>query len=105
MVEVVAIIRGRQGTREGILDAFRSVADDVHAERGCELYAAHAQDGTDTIVMVERWASREDLDAHASGEAIQRLNAALDPLLEQPTEVLALTAVPMGDAAKGAIPA
>lgn len=105
MIEVVAIIRGRSGTRDGIVDAFRSIADDVHAEPGCELYAVHTEDGTDTIVMVERWASRAALDAHASGEPLRRLNAAIGELLDAPTEVMSLTAVPMGEPSKGSIPA
>lgn len=104
-VTVVALIRGKSGTRDIILDAFRDIADDVHAEQGCELYAAHSQDGGDTVVMVERWTTAADLEAHSAAEPVGRLNAVIGEHLEGPAEVLSLEAVPMGDPVKGAIPA
>ena len=76
----------------------------MHEEKGCELYAAHLEQGGDTVVMVERWTSREDLDAHASGKPLERLNELNADLLVRPYDVWLLDNVPLGDPLKGAIP-
>jgi quinol monooxygenase YgiN len=102
-VTVVALIRPQQGRAQHVLDAFAEVTPLVHEEPGCELYAAHT-DG-DVVVMVERWTTQDDLDAHAKGAALQRLGGLLDGVLVSAPEVWGLEAVPFGDPVKGAIPA
>ena len=75
MIHVLAIITAKPGQREHILEAYRANVDAVRAEQGCLAYEAvvdvrdaapgFAQFGPDTFVVVERWASREALQAHA----------------------------------------
>lgn len=73
---------------------------EVHQEPGCQLYAIHeAPNGQ--IVMIEKWDSSELLDAHGDGAAVERLNASLEGLLEQPVEVSRLVPIAAGIAHRG----
>lgn len=101
---VVAVLTAKPGLGAQVIESFREVSPLVHAERGCELYAAHLEQGGDTVVMVERWTTRADLDAHAAGAPLARLNELNADLLERPYDVWMLDAVPLGDEARGVIP-
>ena len=100
-VVVVAVLTPKPGRSQELLDAFAVVSPTVHAETGCELYAAHT-DG-DLVVMVERWASVADLAVHATGAGITELGALTDDALAAATDVTVLQNVPFGDPAKGTI--
>lgn len=100
-VVVVAVIEPKPGRTQDVLDAFAEVSPLVHEEPGCELYAAHT-DGS-SVVMVERWASPEDLQAHATGAALATLSTLFGDALTKPATVYALQTVPIGDPAKGTI--
>jgi quinol monooxygenase YgiN len=101
-VTVVALLEAKPGLAQRVLDSFREVSPLVHEEKGCELYAAHT-DGN-VVIMVERWTTREDLDAHANGAPLARLNELNTDLLVKPYDVWFLDPVPLGDPAKGVIP-
>lgn len=101
---VVAVLTAKPGLGPQVVESFREVAPLVHAESGCELYAAHLEQGGDVVVMVERWATRADLDAHAAGGPLARLNELNADLLVRPYDVWFLDAVPLGDALKGVVP-
>lgn len=101
-VVVTAVFMPLPGRRDEARAAIEGALPDVHAEDGCLLYALHdAEDGT--LVLVEKWESQELLDAHAEGEPVKRLGAALDGLLERPPAVVAMTPVPAGDPVKGSL--
>jgi quinol monooxygenase YgiN len=100
-VLVVAVIHPRAGLTQRVIDAFHEISPLVHEERGCELYAAHAND--EVVVMVEQWASQADLDAHAAGAPLKRLHELFEGVLDAPADVYALAAVPLGDLSKGKI--
>ncbi|HEY8911693.1 antibiotic biosynthesis monooxygenase family protein [Lacisediminihabitans sp.] len=100
-VIVVATLTPAPGRTQDVLDAFGAVSPLVHEEPGCELYAAHT-DGN-LVIMVERWRSREDLDAHAAGAALVELNRLNEGALAAETVVHVLRNVPMGDPVKGTI--
>lgn len=101
-VTVVALLTAKQGLASRVIDSFREVSPLVHQEPGCELYAAHT-DGN-VVIMVERWTSRADLDAHAAGAPLARLNELNADLLVRPYDVWFLDPIPLGDPAKGIIP-
>jgi quinol monooxygenase YgiN len=101
MPVVVAIQTPKPGRLQEVLDAFAVVSPLVHQEPGCELYAAHT-DGR-VCVMVERWTTQADLDAHAAGEPLARLIALWGDALEKPYDVWVLENVPLGDALKGTV--
>ncbi len=74
----------------------------VHAEDGCELYAAHeAPDGT--IVMIEKWTTQADLDAHLAGEPLRVYREAREPYQERGPQLEVLVPVPLGDPERGAL--
>ncbi|WP_442542670.1 putative quinol monooxygenase [Arthrobacter sp. KN11-1C] len=100
-VTVVVVQTPKPGRLQDGLDALASVAHDVHAERGNEFYAAHT-DG-EHIVNVERWATREDLEAHAAGPAVQRLYELTRDAMLDAGQIFVLDAVPMGDLTKGVL--
>ncbi|MBU1250421.1 MAG: antibiotic biosynthesis monooxygenase [Actinobacteria bacterium] len=99
-VVVTAYFRPRPESRGAVLDALAAAIPRVHDETGCELYAIHdAPDGS--IVMIEKWASVADLDAHGDGAPVADLVAALDGLLLEPVAVTRLVPVPVGDPQRG----
>lgn len=103
-VTVVALIHVKPGMVPAQLEAFREVSPLVHAEQGCQLYAAHVAEDGGTIVMVERWASRADLEAHLAGPAIARLGELSAGLRSALTDMYLLDPVPLGDERKGVLP-
>lgn len=101
-VTVVALLHPHPGKASGVLASFAQVSPLVHEEPGCELYAAHT-DG-DLVIMVERWTTRADLDAHSGGAALELLRDLNEGLLARAADVYVLDEVPLGDPAKGVIP-
>ena len=53
--------------------------------------------------MIEKWETAELLDAHGEGEAVKRLNASLDGLLQRPVEVTRLSPIPAGTEHQGTL--
>lgn len=103
-ITVVAVLQAKPGKGQDVIDAFREVSPSVHDEQGCEMYAAHLEQGGDTVVMVERWSSAEDLQAHNTGAALVRLGGLIGDLLARPFDVWLLDPVAIGDERKGVIP-
>lgn len=74
-VSVIAVITTNPGQRETILEAFRANMPAVHAEDGCIEYfptidaegmgSFQTPFGEDTFVVIEKWASKDHLMAHA----------------------------------------
>ncbi len=75
MIHVVAVITAKPGLRAQVLEAYRANRPTVLAEKGCIEYTAtiDAQGmppskgtfGDDTFVVVEKWETLADLQAHA----------------------------------------
>jgi quinol monooxygenase YgiN len=57
------------------------------------------------VVLVERWASAEDLAAHAAQPWVTGLRDSLGDLLREPPAIDLLTATPAGDPVKGSLAA
>jgi len=99
-VVVSTVFRPASDAREPLIAALREGIPAVHAEEGCMLYAIHdADDGT--IVMLEKWASRQDLDAHAAGPAMEQLDALVAPHLAGPATWTTMTPIPAGNERQG----
>ena len=60
--------------------------EQVLAEPGCLRYEI-VEDSETEIVLAEKWASREDLERHARGPALQDLQESLSALLAEPLKV------------------
>jgi quinol monooxygenase YgiN len=100
-VVVVATITPKPDQVDAVREALLAAVPKVHAEPGCELYALH--EGKGEFVMVERWESPEAMKAHGSAEALSTLGGQLADKLAAAPDVRRLTAVPAGDADKGAV--
>lgn len=99
-VVVSVVFVPADGARESMIAALSTAIAEVHKEDGCELYAIHgAPDGT--VVMLEKWTSKEKLEAHAAGPAVASLNASLAGLLVVPPQVTELAALPAGTREQG----
>ncbi|WP_406689959.1 putative quinol monooxygenase [Saccharopolyspora sp. ID03-671] len=99
-VVVTAVFHPVPGKRDELETVLKSVIPDVHEEQGCLLYALHEAPG-ETLVLIERWESRELLAAHQRADAVARLNAEVVGLLQSAPEVVTMSALPCGDEAKG----
>jgi quinol monooxygenase YgiN len=74
MIHVIATIELAEGQREAFLEEFRKIIPVVRAEAGCLEYgpavelatgiAAQAPPRENVVVVVEKWASLEALQAH-----------------------------------------
>jgi quinol monooxygenase YgiN len=100
-VVVVATITPVPGEEDAVREALLSSIPQVHEEPGCELYALH-EDGYG-FVMIERWATQDDVKAHGAGETFNQLSESVKEDLTEPLGIRLLSAVPAGDEAKGAL--
>ncbi|MCZ2105160.1 MAG: putative quinol monooxygenase [Comamonadaceae bacterium] len=78
MIHVVAIVTARPGQRARVLEAFAANRPAVLAEHGCIEYQAtvdaqglppsEGSFGADTFVVIEKWQTLADLQAHAASK-------------------------------------
>lgn len=76
MIHVIAALSTAPGKRDQLIEAFQSLAPQVHAEEGCIEYATAVDVATpidaqaplrdDVLMVVEKWESIEALEAHLS---------------------------------------
>jgi quinol monooxygenase YgiN len=108
MSEIVGMVdvRAAEGRADAVLAAFEACTVRTHEEDGCLLYAVH-RDAADPhhFVVVERWRSQEDLDAHFTTPHVQELLAfagAAGNLAEPPRMTFA-TPLRLGAPGKGSL--
>lgn len=85
MIHVLAFITAKPGLRAQVLEAFAANRPAVLAEKGCIEYQATidaaglppSRDslGADSFVVVEKWATLADLQAHAASAHMQAYGA------------------------------
>ena len=91
MINVIAIITTKPGKREEVLAAFKANVPAVHAEKGCIEYAAAIDTpgmgkiqtpvGPDTFMVIEKWATKEDLMAHGASPHMVAYGAKMKDLV------------------------
>ncbi|HKP08288.1 MAG TPA: putative quinol monooxygenase [Microbacterium sp.] len=87
---VVTVFTPRPEAGGELIEALREYLPEVHREEGCLLYAIHdAEDGT--IVLIEKWASRADLDRHNETPALAELDRRIAPFVAAPTTWTTMT--------------
>ncbi len=101
-VIVVATFEALPDHRDEVLDLVCRLAPKVHAEPGCQLYAPHTS-GKDCVVLVERWADKAALAAHAEGPQMTTFNADVSKLLTGPPRIQVLRPAPAGETEQGAL--
>ncbi len=110
MSEIVGVVdvRAADGRADALLAAFEACTTATHEESGCLLYALH-RDNADPhhFVLVERWRSQEDLDAHFATPHVAALLAfAGEPgNLAQPPQLTYASGLALGAHGKGSLQA
>ena len=71
MIQLVAVLTAHPGKRDALLARFKQLLPVVHAEDGCieyfptvDLDSSPDKFGSDAIVVIEKWETKAQLDAH-----------------------------------------
>jgi quinol monooxygenase YgiN len=105
-IVVVGSFTARPGKEAEALAAFEALLEPTHAEEGCILYALHrGADDSQRLAFVERWTSREALDAHLASPHVQAVIARAEELFADSGEIVVYEALPGGEAGKGSLAA
>ena len=108
MAEVIGVVDivVAEGRAEALKEAFEACARGTHAEEGCLTYALHV-DNADPLhfVLLERWRSQEDLDAHMTKPYVADLFAfaGTEGNLAAAPSLTFTTALGLGDPAKASL--
>lgn len=91
MIHVVAIITAKPGMRDAVLREFKANVPAVHAEKGCIEYGptidaeglgpVQTAFGADTFVVIEKWATMDDLKAHGAAPHMKAYAAKVKDML------------------------
>ncbi|AXT86128.1 antibiotic biosynthesis monooxygenase [Aeromicrobium sp. A1-2] len=93
-LDVIATIEALPGRGDVVADLLAGALDTVRAEQGCLRYDLfRVRRHADTLMMVERWASKDDLRAHGASEHFTELAARMGPELASPPDVRVLDPV------------
>jgi quinol monooxygenase YgiN len=105
-VIVVGTFTARPGKEREAEDAFKALLEPTHAEQGCVLYALHrGADDPQRLTFIERWSSREALDAHLDSPHIKEILARADDLFGDSGDIAVYEALPGGEMVKGSLAA
>lgn len=102
IVAEMALAEGREGEALKVLD---ELCRATHREdEGCLLYAVHRVSGDDrAVVLLEKWASREDLDRHLASEHVAAKKAREEDLFAGASRASFLEPTGFGEPAMASI--
>ena len=108
MSEIVGVVdvRAAEGRADAVVAAFEACTTRTHEEPGCLLYALHRNSADPHhFVLLERWRSQEDLDAHMTKPYVADLFAVAGTpgMLAAAPQLAFLTPLGVGDPAKGSL--
>ena len=67
-------------------------------------YALHRDNSDpDSMVLIERWRSQDDLDAHFTQPHMAEMGSLAAELLAEPPRIIFCSALPAGDPVKGVL--
>jgi quinol monooxygenase YgiN len=88
MIYVVATAKVKPETRDAYIAGAKECIAATQKEKGCLYYDSHTSiNDPNTFVVVERWESREDLNAHGRSPHMKTWRALSAPLKETPTVI------------------
>ena len=108
MSEVTGVVhvRAAEGKADEVVAAFAACIEKTHEEEGCLAYALH-QDAQDPshLILIERWRSQEDLDAHMTKPYVADLFAVAGTpgMLAAAPDLTFARGLGLGRAGKGAL--
>jgi len=104
-VVVVGSFSAREGKESEAVSAFRALVEPTHAEDGCVLYALHqGRDDARKLAFIERWESKELLEAHLQSDHVKDVLAKADDLFAS-ADITVYDALPGGQEKKGSLAA
>ena len=105
-VVVVGSFTAVPGKEAEAVEAFKALVEPTHGEEGCVLYALHrGVDDPGRLAFVERWASRELLDAHLASAHVKEVLARGEELFGDSADIVVYEPLPGGEPAKGSLAA
>ena len=105
-VVVVGSFKAQPGRESEGLDVLRALIEPTHGEDGCILYALHqGSDDPGRLAFVERWESRELLDAHLKSAHVAKALERAEELFGDSADIVVYDAVPGGETVKGSLAA
>jgi quinol monooxygenase YgiN len=105
-VIVVGSFRAQPGKEAEAAEAFRALVEPTHHEEGCILYALHqGSDDPRRLAFIERWASRELLDAHLASAHVKKALERVEELFGDSADIVVYEPLPGGEAKKGSLAA
>ena len=103
-VVVVGSFKINPGKEEEALEAFKALVEPTHSEDGCILYALHrGVDDPARLTFIERWESRELLNAHLRSDHVSALLERADELWGDNGEITVYEPVRAGEPKKGSL--
>jgi len=88
MIYVVATTQVKPDAREAFIQGAKACIAETRKEKGCVAYDSHTSiNDANTFVVVERWESREDLNAHARAPHMKVWRELSAPLKASPTVI------------------
>jgi quinol monooxygenase YgiN len=85
---LVAVLKPKTEIRDEVRVKVAALVTASLAEDGCEMYdLVVSGDDPDTWLMLEKWSSREQWDAHMLTSHVIAFNAEADSFFREPTEL------------------
>ena len=85
---LVAVIKPKIERAHEVVEALRVMMAKTRAENGCDFYdLVVGDDEPDTWLMLEKWSTRADWEAHMATAHVVAGNEAVADLLREPTEL------------------
>lgn len=105
-VVVVGSFSAQPGKEAEAVAAFEALLEPTHREDGCILYALHrGVDDPRRLAFVERWASREQLDAHLQSPHVAKVLERAEELFGDSADIVVYEPLPGGETKKGSLAA
>ncbi|MFT4465310.1 MAG: putative quinol monooxygenase [Sodalis sp. (in: enterobacteria)] len=90
-IHVVAVVDGKPGSAEAIVDVVAPCIAATRREQGCLSYTFHQdKERPDSFMFIETWASEDALERHAQSAHLKVLVDGLAPQTSRPLEVSVL---------------
>jgi quinol monooxygenase YgiN len=103
-VVVVGSFKAQPGKEAEATEAFKALVDPTHREAGCILYALHqGVDDPSRLAFVERWESRELLDAHLESEHVAKVLERAEELFGDSADIVVYEPLKGGEKKKGSL--
>ena len=85
MIQATLKMIVRPERRSDLLETMRGMLEPARVERGCMSYRLYEDvENRNTFVLLETWATQEDLESHIRTDNQRQLLALMDLLSEQP---------------------